>query len=106
MERAYKIISGGVHAARAEEIQSRQVLPEEHPIDIDIAEGLISELYSLLQKQSMNARRRWTQLKETLSRADLKEPVAHFDECMNRLDFKGAVETLQSIAKKLGAELK
>jgi hypothetical protein len=106
MEKAYKIILGGVQDARAEEKQSLQVTLEEHPIDIDIAGGLLSELYSLLQKHSMSARRKWTQLKENLYQSDLKEPIARFEEYMNRLDFKGAAEILKGIAERLGVKLK
>jgi two-component system, sensor histidine kinase and response regulator len=105
MEKAYRIISGGVNAARAEDKQSLP-MPEEHPADIAITGGMIAELYNLLQKHNMSARKQWVLLKETLCQADLKETIVRFDEYMNRLDFKGAIETLEDISRKLGTKLK
>ncbi len=105
MENAYQIISNGVNAARAEE-KSGMPMPGKHSIDIEIAGGMISGLYNLLQKHSMGARKQWILLKETLYQPDLKELLTRFDESINRLDFKGAIESLEGISQKLGIQLK
>jgi two-component system, sensor histidine kinase and response regulator len=106
MEKAYRIVSDGIHAVRAEDRESVPAMPEDQSIDIQVAGGMILELYGLLQKHSMKARKQWILLREALGLADLKEPIAHFEECMNRLDFKGAVEILEGIAQKVGVQLK
>jgi CheY-like chemotaxis protein/HPt (histidine-containing phosphotransfer) domain-containing protein len=104
MEKACQIVLKGVTAARAEDKQSPDAMQAEYPVDIEIASGMISQLYGLLQKHSMSARRQWGLLKEIIYQAELKEPLARFEECMNRLDFKGALKTLEEIAQKLGAK--
>lgn len=105
MEKAYQIVSNGVSAALAEDKPSLQPKPGEPPIDIDIVGGTISELYGLLQKHSMSARKQWAALKETLCHEELKEPIARFEECMNRLDFKCGMKILEGIAQTFGVEL-
>jgi len=105
MERAYEIMAQGIRCAHAEEVP-RAAVQTGSPFDIAVAGGMISELYDLLQKHSLDARRKWGLLKATLYQEELKESVARFEECMSRLDFKGAMKTLEDFAKRLGVEWK
>jgi HPt (histidine-containing phosphotransfer) domain-containing protein len=105
MEEACQIVLKGITAARVEDKQNPQAVVAEYPVDIEIASGMISELSGLLRKHSMSAQRKWGLLKEIIYQAELKEPIVRFEECLNRLDFKSALKTLEEIAQKLGAEL-
>jgi PAS domain S-box-containing protein len=105
LEKAFDIVAKGIRSARVEGVPGDAVAGAAS-IDSAVAGGLILELYELLKKHSLSARRKWGILKETLDQADLKESAVRFEECLSRLDFKGAMRALEDFAGRLGIELK
>ena len=105
MEEAYKTIAEGVKTSLARETQEKSEARAEIPTDPIIARNLLLKLNSLLQKNSMGARKQFALLKEMIYESELQNPVSQLEYHISRLDFKGARKVTEDIAQKLGVRL-
>jgi hypothetical protein len=71
-------------------------------MDLSKIKPLVAELDFLLQKNSLSARNKFAQLKEITSEERLQTPLNSMEECLSRLDYKGAKTSLDSLTKIIG----
>ena len=105
MEEAFESLAEGVKTSLGRETQAKPGTRAELPTDPVIAGNLLVKLNSLLQKNSMGARKQFALLKDVIDESELQNPVSQLEDHISRLDFKGARKVTEHIAQKLGIRL-
>jgi HPt (histidine-containing phosphotransfer) domain-containing protein len=100
------IIKAVVNLSTPEEDHVKLTVIAEHP-PVDSAELMrtIVELDNLLKRNNMSARKQFALLLEKVSGGEVGVLLKQLEDCLNRLDFKGARRHLSSIAQMLGIVL-
>jgi two-component system, sensor histidine kinase and response regulator len=75
-------------------------------LDINNVGPLLQELNDRLKKNNLSARKVFESLKEKLGSNGWDKQMGQLENCLSRLDYKGAREQLVEVAKTLGSELK
>jgi PAS domain S-box-containing protein len=98
-----------------ETILARQMIDQEsarHTVEPHGSEDepaiLMSELYRLILKRKIRARKVFSALKKSIETADTNNHIDHIDLCedaLNRLDFESAREQVLAVARELGISL-
>ncbi len=65
----------------------------------------LTELDNLLRKNSLQARKQWATLKNTIGGSGTQPLAEQVQECINRLDFRSARDRLAALAQQLGVPL-
>jgi len=80
-------------------------IAEHPPVDSAELTRIMVELDNLLKRNNMGARKQFALLLEKVSNGEVKVLLKQLEDCLNRLDFRGARKYLASIAQMLGIVL-
>ena len=92
-------------AAGREDASQRDMPVHERPVVVAALAPLLAQLYRLLGKNSMEARKLTAPLRDVLQETCLEEEMARIETCLARLDFKCARTTVEQMAVSLDIEL-
>jgi two-component system sensor histidine kinase/response regulator len=103
LEVELKTVFGSVKSLLSQEASVSSVpVKERSPMDLSKIKPLIAELDILIQKNSLSARKKFSPLKEMITEERFQTSLNSMEECLSRLDYKGAKTSLDSLTKIIG----
>jgi HPt (histidine-containing phosphotransfer) domain-containing protein len=103
LEVELKTVFGSVKSLLSQEASVSSVpVKERSPMDLSKIKPLIAEIDILIQKNSLSARKKFSPLKEMITEERFQTSLNSMEECLSRLDYKGAKTSLDSLTKIIG----
>ncbi|MBF0547276.1 MAG: response regulator [Candidatus Riflebacteria bacterium] len=75
-------------------------------IDKDVLTGLFSEFHRTLSKNNISAEQYHEKIKKVLENSEFESEISGIENCIEKLDYKGALQFSQKLATKIGIEFK